>query len=183
MPARCQAANCSNLPDKEKGITLHPIPFYNDERSEAKRRRKRWVDWVKLKRARWEPTIHSCVCSSHFTPESYERRIFTPGTIRRLITDEYGVAAFPTSNKTKDGDTGDNVVSNRTCRQVSLLCCYYFGYRPIHFSSYRYRHFRFKSSFFVQLIVQHLNSIRIVLIFQIIRDSLAQTPQPSTSTD
>ena len=114
MPARCQAANCSNLPDKERGITLHPIPFYNDERLEAKRRRKKWVDWVKLKRARWESTMHSCICSFHFTPESFERKIFTPGTSRshRLVADELGVAAFPTFHATEDRDTGDDV-SNR----------------------------------------------------------------------
>ena len=77
-------------------MTLHPIPFYNDERLEAKRRRKKWVDWVKLKRARWEPTMHSCICSFHFTPESFERKIFTPGTSRsrRLVADELGVAVF-----------------------------------------------------------------------------------------
>ena len=32
-----------------------------------------------------------------------------PKTIRRLITDGYGVGAFPTIAATKDGDTGDNV--------------------------------------------------------------------------
>ena len=122
MPARCQAANCGNLPDKEEGITLHPIPFYNDERVEAKRRRKRWVDWVKLKRGRWEPSKHSVICSSHVTPESFERRIFTPGTIRRLISDEHGVAAFPTIHAT---DSGDSRISNRARRQVGPLyfCC------------------------------------------------------------
>ena len=36
MPARCQVAECDNNPDKIKGISLHPIPFLNDERHEAK---------------------------------------------------------------------------------------------------------------------------------------------------
>ena len=137
MPARCQAANCSNLPDKEKGITLHPIPFYNDERFEAKRRRKRWVDWVKLKRAQWEPTRHSVLCSSHFSPESFVRRIFTPGTSRRLITDEYGIAAFPTIHATEGEDSEDSSISNRAHRQVGPLCLFF---RPIHFSSLKTVH-------------------------------------------
>ena len=122
MPARCKAASCSKLPYKERGIALRPIPFSNNERAEAKRRRKRWVDWVRLKRARWEPTRHSCICSSHFTPESYTQRMFIPGTTRRLITDECGVAAFPTIHAMKDGDdTGDNIVSNRARRQLGLF--------------------------------------------------------------
>ena len=29
--------------DKERCIALHKVPFYNDERPQAKKRRKRWV--------------------------------------------------------------------------------------------------------------------------------------------
>ena len=55
MPSRCVVYGCSNLPDPEKGISLHKIPFYNDSRPEAIKRRKVWVDFVKSKRAKWEP--------------------------------------------------------------------------------------------------------------------------------
>ena len=42
MPDTCVVVGCSNIPDAEKGITLHKIPFYGDNRSEAKAgRRKR----------------------------------------------------------------------------------------------------------------------------------------------
>ena len=40
----------------QEGIALHTIPFYGDDRPESKKRRKRWVDFVKLKRAKWEPS-------------------------------------------------------------------------------------------------------------------------------
>ena len=56
MPGRCVAGGCSAFPDVEKGLVLHAIPFYNDDRPEARKRRKKWVDFVKQKRAKWEPT-------------------------------------------------------------------------------------------------------------------------------
>ena len=54
MPTICIAAGCSSKKDKAKGISLHVIPFFEDERPEAKRRRKKWVDFVKQKRAKWQ---------------------------------------------------------------------------------------------------------------------------------
>ena len=55
MPARCVAAGCSAFADVTKGLILHAIPFFNDERPEAKKRREKWVDFVEQKRANWEP--------------------------------------------------------------------------------------------------------------------------------
>ena len=62
---------CSNVPCTEKSISLHRIPFWGDKRPEAKKRRKRWVDFINTKRAKWEA---SHVCSMHFTSESFERQ-------------------------------------------------------------------------------------------------------------
>ena len=45
--------------------------FFND-RGEAKKRRKKWVDFVKCKRAQWIDTQYSAVCSIHFKPEDFE---------------------------------------------------------------------------------------------------------------
>ena len=51
---------------------MHRFLFYGDTRPEAQKRRKRWVDcWVKLKRAKWEPSVHSHLCSVHFKPEEF----------------------------------------------------------------------------------------------------------------
>ena len=36
-------ANSGITPDKERCIALHKVPFYNNERPEAKKRRRRWV--------------------------------------------------------------------------------------------------------------------------------------------
>ena len=54
MPARCVVYGCSNTPDAVNQIALHPIPYYGDLRPEAVKRRKHWIDFVKLKRAGWE---------------------------------------------------------------------------------------------------------------------------------
>ena len=47
MPHRCVCANCGNIKDVAKNISLHTVPYYGNERPEQKRRRKRWVDFVK----------------------------------------------------------------------------------------------------------------------------------------
>ena len=100
MPARCVVGGCSNFPDVKKGIGLHRIPFAGDERPEARKRWKRWVAFVKSKRAKWEPTTSSCVCSAHFKGEDFER-LFTvvPGQqtsyLPRLKRDEIGIVSFP----------------------------------------------------------------------------------------
>jgi len=52
MPAICVAAGCSNLKDDVQGTSLYKIPFFEDDRLEAKRRRKKRVGFVKQKRAK-----------------------------------------------------------------------------------------------------------------------------------
>ena len=101
MPDRCVVFGCSNVANAAKGISLHLIHFFNDERSEAKRRRKRWVDFVKATRDKWVPTKNSAVCSEHFTPESFSRRISVMSDSEthfssRLSRDDFGIAAYPT---------------------------------------------------------------------------------------
>ena len=54
MPNRCVVGGCSNERSSEKGI-----PFYGDERPEAKIRRKRWIDLVRFG---WDPPIRSILC-------------------------------------------------------------------------------------------------------------------------
>lgn len=97
MPDRCVVAGCSNTPNAEKGIALHKIPFYGDERSEAKTRRKKWVDFVKLKRGKWNPSASSVVCSCHFAPEDFTRRLSlgTSRSQRTLVKDEIGILSVP----------------------------------------------------------------------------------------
>ncbi len=79
---------------------LHRIPFFGNPHKEAVKRRKRWVDFVKLKRV-WTDTKGATICSRHFTHESFKRRFYNiegqeEPCAPRLIDDEIGCAAFPT---------------------------------------------------------------------------------------
>ena len=96
LPARCVVAGCSNNPDNEKSRALHPIPFIGEETTEGRRRKKKWVDFVNLKQARWIPTKWSCICSMHFTPESFTRGYPATHSTPRLVKDEIGVVPYPT---------------------------------------------------------------------------------------
>ena len=66
MPARCVTSRTGR-----EIFQRIRFPFYGDTRPEAQKRRKRWVDWVKLKQAKWEPSVHSHLCSVHFKPEEF----------------------------------------------------------------------------------------------------------------
>ena len=126
MPARCILPTCSNTPDKEKCMALHPVPFFNDERPEAKRRRKRWIDFIHSTRAdHWEVSEHSTVCSAHFTRDCFTRKILIPGTAPRLITDDIGVVPYPTILRVTTADEKHLTMSERTRRRVSGL--YFFN--------------------------------------------------------
>lgn len=59
MPAICVAAGCSNLKDDVQGTSLYEIPFFEDDRPEAKRRRKKRVGFVKQKRAKTVAAIEA----------------------------------------------------------------------------------------------------------------------------
>ena len=102
MPGRCVVGGCSAFADVQKGIILHAIPYFNDVRPEAAKRRKKWVDFVKRKRAKWEPTRHSSICSQHFKKDDFIRRfIFVDEVtkkpiIPRLKRDSLGVNVVPT---------------------------------------------------------------------------------------
>ena len=71
MPHRCVVGGGSNVRSLENGIGLHTIPFYDDKHPEAKKRRKRWIDFVRLKLAQWEPSKNSVICSKHFKPDDF----------------------------------------------------------------------------------------------------------------
>ena len=95
MPDKCVIFGCNNRPSKADGISLHPIPFEGSDEPEKRKRRKKWVDFVKSKRALWEPTKYSAVCSTHFRDDDYE--VMFPGLTnvnfqRRLS----GICVFPT---------------------------------------------------------------------------------------
>ena len=101
MPERCVVYGCSNTRDVKEGISLHVIPFSGDERTEAKKRRKKWVDFVCRTRAKWNPTSRSVICSKHFKIEDFSHCYASSqgeGSLanRWLRRDEIGISVFPT---------------------------------------------------------------------------------------
>ena len=117
MLDRCAVYGCSNRANRQENISVFHIPFHNDERPEAKRRRKCWVDFVKLTRDKWVPTAHSAICSNNFSPESYEQRFGDlTGQALRLLRDDFGIVAFPTINTLRKPE---EPLSERDCRMVS----------------------------------------------------------------
>ena len=134
MPARCVCAGCGNFKNVKEGISLYTIPFYGNEKPEAKRRRKRWVQFVKQKRAKWEPSKTSVVCSKHFNQEEDFTRLFTgaegsegseegleEGDImeRSLKRDRLGFTVFPTIHTVgKDKPNTAKPPSDRERRMV-----------------------------------------------------------------
>ena len=103
MPDRCVVFGCNNSNSKEcreKGVSLHRIPYWNDDNPIAKRQRKQWVDFVCMKRAHFQPSKYSAVCNQHFKAEDSERPISTlPGFSGKLINtlrrDDVGIVAVP----------------------------------------------------------------------------------------
>ena len=79
MPDCCIVAGCDNINDIPNGIVVHKFPFLNDDRPEAKKRRKQWTRFVRVKRGKdkngkeWVPTSNSGICSVHFRPEDFQR--------------------------------------------------------------------------------------------------------------
>ena len=63
---RCVAANCGNT--NADGVSLHSFPINVSIR-------RQWIDFVKLKRAKWvSPTQYSALCSAHFPIECFPFR-------------------------------------------------------------------------------------------------------------
>lgn len=124
MPNRCVVYGCNHTPNLKEGIVLHKIPFWRDERPEAKTRR-RWIAFITQKRARWEPEEGSSVCSKHFNPEDFLRLFFMlPGqekpVIPRLKRDGFGVDVFPTV-QSLSSLSSESKLSERSRRRVSIV--------------------------------------------------------------
>ena len=125
MVNSCVAANCTNKASLSNGISLHTIPYYNDEQPEAKRRRKIWVDFVKAKRV-FEPSNASTLCSAHFRPEDYERRFSilptqTKPNHLRLKRDDIGICVFPSIQAVPTTSPNEDLQTPRSRCMVSVV--------------------------------------------------------------
>jgi len=85
----------------QEDIALHTIQFYGDDRPKSKKRRKIWVDFVKLKRSKREPCKTSVIYSKHFKADDFVRRSDVSSEEQWipmapwLKRDDYGINVFP----------------------------------------------------------------------------------------
>ena len=125
MPDKCVVFGYSNRPNKEKGISLQPIPFHGTDDTEKRKRRKKWVDLVELKRAHWEPAKYSAVCSKHFLDEDYSVMFSGLTKVdfqRRLRKDDIGICVFPTIHAGEVGEGASQASKNiNTCSGCLIL--------------------------------------------------------------
>ena len=141
MPDKCVVFGCNNRPSKKEGISLHPIPFEGEDEPEKRKRRKKWVDFVKSKRAHWEPTKYSAVCSKHFRDDDYE--VMFPGLTnvnlqRRLRKDGIGICVFPTI-QAPFSKFLERIVFKRLdsfLNKYKILSCNQYGFRKNHSTVY-----------------------------------------------
>ena len=154
MLERCMVAGRSKVTYVKNGISLHQIHFFNDERPEAKRRRRKWIEFINRKRAKWLPSRSSVVCSVHFMPEDFPSRFavlpeLNDGLQRRLTEDDIGVMPVPSIYV--KGISKPDVSSSKARRDRRMI-----GYFPrfvcIHFL--RMKHLFLHSS----VTLQHLHN-------------------------
>jgi len=103
----------------QEDIALHTIESYADDRPKSKKRRKRWVDFVKLKRSKREPSKTLVIYSKHFKADDFVRPLdvsseeqWTPMT-PWLKRNDYGINVFPPGGDSLMKQTGMLVVSLR----------------------------------------------------------------------
>ncbi|XP_048585684.1 uncharacterized protein LOC116611738 isoform X1 [Nematostella vectensis] len=119
MSNRCIVFGCGNVPSQKEGISLHLIPFYGDDRPEAKSRRRRWIDFVKGNRV-WKPGTTASICSKHFLPNDFPNVYAGEVRKKRLKVDDFGVSVWPTVHmRRKDEETAPQTKRTQRMTDVS----------------------------------------------------------------
>jgi len=129
MPDRCVVGGCGNESSREKVVSLHKIPYFGDDRPEAVKRRKKWIDFVLRRRKKWTATKMSTICSDHFKTEDFARQFVTiPGqsaqNFQRLVRDNIGIVVVPTIYKEKVKPIVESA-QNRSRRMVRKLSTFF----------------------------------------------------------
>ena len=121
MPQKCVVGDCSYVRSSENGIVLHMIPFYSNESPEAKKRRKRLIDFLRRKHAGWDPSKSLVICSKDFKKDDFVRNyaLITDKqaqSLPYLVRDSFGFTAYPTVHAGELED--EQPLSNQDKRMV-----------------------------------------------------------------
>ena len=106
---------------RKRGIYIHQISFYGDTRSEAVKRRRKWISFVNGSRKHWTPSKYSVVCSSQ---RRFHSHIFFRPTV---LSDEIGVVAvrrFYRPKVEQEYSTRDRRLHRRSVRFISPSLSY-----------------------------------------------------------
>ena len=125
MVLLCLGYGCGDKKDETKGIYIHQICFYCDTRSEAVKRRRKWILFVNGSRKHWTPSKYSVVCSMHRQEDFTRTYSFNQQCYQeRLKRDEIGVLPVPRFYRAKveqEYSTGDRRLHCRSVRFISPL--------------------------------------------------------------
>ena len=105
---------------RKRGIYIHQIPFYGDTRSEAVRKRRKWISFVNGSQKHWTPSKYSVVCSS----QRFHSHIFFRPTV---LSDEIGVVPvrrFYRPKVEQEYSTRDRHLHRRSVRFISPSLSY-----------------------------------------------------------
>ena len=75
MVNKCCIVGCDNFTCLKEGVSVHGIPYSNNDNPEAKRR-KRWIDFVRARRDKWNREKH----------HQFAHNIFVLGTTKKCST-------------------------------------------------------------------------------------------------
>ena len=104
MVQRCVAFGCSNTKDEIKGFSIHQIPFYDDTRLEAVKRRGKWISFVNGNRKHWTPSKYSGALLGAFRTRSFlstnsairsVSQFYRPNVEQRYSTQDQSLIASP----------------------------------------------------------------------------------------
>ena len=123
MPERCVVYGCNNTANSKQGISLYRIPYWDDDREIAISRRKKWLDFIRRKRDRWEPSPGLVVCSDHFTNDCFEYGSDTVAKCKtpKLKRDEIGISVVPSLLSKATSETSERSLRVQHRAEVPII--------------------------------------------------------------
>ena len=106
---------------KEVCISINQIPFFHDQRPEAKKKRQKLIVFVNVTRKKWTASKHTVICSVHFAPKDFSHLSYYGQKYQwPLKRDEIGVISVPSMHSVKTPEEETNRDIRMKCHEVCL---------------------------------------------------------------